>query len=347
MCVVRDIAITSVILCDDGDTGSFSQPRILTSSCSCSNRVKALRDEGHVDVVVLDSSQGDSVYQIEMVQHIKREHPGLDVICGNVVTSEQMVRLVSAGADGLRVGMGSGSICTTQEVCAVGRGQATAVYHTGRMGLSLGVPIIADGGIRSSGTIVKALALGANAVMCGSMFAGTEEAPGDFQTIDGVRVKRYRGMGSLEAQAKNSSTRYYGESQKLVIAQGVSGTVKAKGSVKSIVQHTAQAIKHGFQDAGSRNITEAHDALHSGAQRLEVRTGASISEGGVHDMYVVAADTLPSSLSAQCLDPRRIVIIILPSNPTQRPPPTAHRPHYVDMFRSPHRRRHTYTNKLY
>jgi len=249
------------------------------------DRVKALREEGHVDVVVLDSSQGDSTYQIEMVQHIKREHPGLDVICGNVVTSEQMMRLVSAGADGLRVGMGSGSICTTQEVCAVGRGQATAVYHTGRMGLSLGVPIIADGGIRSSGTIVKALALGANAVMCGSMFAGTDEAPGDFQTIDGVRVKRYRGMGSLEAQAKNSASRYYGESQKLIIAQGVSGTVKAKGSVKSIVLHTVQAIKHGFQDAGSQNIGEAHEALHSGAQRLEVRTGAAQVEGGVHDMH--------------------------------------------------------------
>ncbi len=270
-------------------TLAFPRSRVLTFLTKRSNRVKALRDEGHVDVVVLDSSQGDSVYQIEMVQHIKREHPGLDVICGNVVTSEQMMRLVSAGADGLRVGMGSGSICTTQEVCAVGRGQATAVYHTGRMGLSLGVPIIADGGIRSSGTIVKALALGANAVMCGSMFAGTEEAPGDFQTVDGIRVKRYRGMGSLEAQANNSATRYYGESQKLIIAQGVSGTVKAKGSVKSIVLHTAQAIKHGFQDAGSQNIIEAHEALHSGTQRLEVRTGASISEGGVHDMYVALA----------------------------------------------------------
>ena len=96
MCVVRDIAITSVILCDDGDTGSFSQPRILTSSRSCSNRVKALRDEGHVDVVVLDSSQGDSVYQIEMVQHIKREHPGLDVICGNVVSRPRFSGLMNS-----------------------------------------------------------------------------------------------------------------------------------------------------------------------------------------------------------------------------------------------------------
>jgi len=249
------------------------------------DRVRALRDEGHVDVVVLDSSQGDSTFQIEMVQHIKREHPGLDVICGNVVTSQQMLRLVEAGADGLRVGMGSGSICTTQEVCAVGRGQATAVYHTGRMGLSLGVPIIADGGIQNSGHIVKALALGASAVMCGSMFAGTEEAPGDYITLNGVRVKKYRGMGSLEAMTKGSESRYYGDTQNLKIAQGVSGTVKDKGSVKRNIPFLVQAVKQGMQDLGAKSLCDAHKALHNGAQRLEARTGAAQHEGGVHDMH--------------------------------------------------------------
>lgn len=249
------------------------------------DRVKALREEGHVDVVVLDSSQGDSTFQIEMVQHIKREHPGLDVICGNVVTSDQMLRLVEAGADGLRVGMGSGSICTTQEVCAVGRGQATAVYHTARMGLSLGVPIIADGGIQNSGHIVKALALGASAVMCGSMFAGTEEAPGDYITLNGVRVKKYRGMGSLEAMTKGSESRYYGDTQNLKIAQGVSGTVKDKGSVKRNIPFLVQAVKQGMQDLGAKSLTDAHKALHNGDQRLEARTGAAQHEGGVHDMH--------------------------------------------------------------
>ena len=248
-------------------------------------RVRALRDVGHVDVVVLDSSQGDSTYQLEMLSHIKREHPNLDVICGNVVTSVQAARLIEAGADGLRVGMGSGSICTTQEVCAVGRGQATAVFQTSRLANTLGVPIIADGGIQNSGHIVKALALGASTVMCGSMFAGTAEAPGDFITISGVRVKKYRGMGSLEAMTKGSEARYHSDTQNLKIAQGVSGTVRDKGSVRVNVPFLVQAVKQGLQDLGAKGVAEAHVALYTGKQRLESRTGAAQAEGGVHDMH--------------------------------------------------------------
>ncbi|KAL4439899.1 hypothetical protein ABPG75_002900 [Micractinium tetrahymenae] len=248
-------------------------------------RVAALRDIGNVDVVVLDSSQGDSTFQVQMVQHIKREHPGLDVICGNVVTTWQARRLIEAGADGLRVGMGSGSICTTQEVCAVGRGQATAVYHTARLANSLGVPIIADGGVQNSGHIVKALALGASAVMCGSMFAGTTEAPGDYITVNGARVKKYRGMGSLEAMTKGSEVRYHSDTQSLKIAQGVSGTVRDKGSVRRNVPYLIQAVKQGFQDLGATSIHEAWRRLDSGEQRLECRTGAAQAEGGVHDMH--------------------------------------------------------------
>ncbi|KAL4519348.1 hypothetical protein Ndes2526A_g00437 [Nannochloris sp. 'desiccata'] len=248
-------------------------------------RVRALRDVGNVDVVVLDSSQGDSTFQLEMLNHIKREHPNLDVICGNVVTSAQAARLIEAGADGLRVGMGSGSICTTQEVCAVGRGQATAVYHTARLAHTLGVPIIADGGVQNSGHIVKALALGASAVMCGSMFAGTTEAPGDFITVSGVRVKKYRGMGSLEAMTKGSEARYHSDTQNLKIAQGVSGTVRDKGSVRVNVPFLVQAVKQGMQDLGAKTLTEAHTQLYTGKQRLESRTGAAQAEGGVHDMH--------------------------------------------------------------
>lgn len=249
-------------------------------------RVVALRREADVDVVVLDSSQGDSTFQLEMLAWVKRALPDVQVIAGNVVAGWQAARLAQAGADALRVGMGSGSICTTQEVCAVGRGQASAVWQVARAARELDVPIIADGGVQNSGHVVKALALGASAVMCGSVFAGTSEAPGQYQTLaDGTRVKRYRGMGSLEAMAKGSEARYLSDTQSLKIAQGVAGTVRDKGSVLASVPYLAQAVKQGFQDLGVRSVPDAHRALQEGGLRLECRTGAAQAEGGVHDMH--------------------------------------------------------------
>jgi len=248
-------------------------------------RAKALAAAG-LDASILDSSQGDSTYQIAMVAFLKKETPGVDVIAGNVVTQAQARRLLEAGADGLRVGMGSGSICTTQEVCAVGRGQATAVYKCARLASQFGVPILADGGIQNSGHVVKALALGASAAMCGSMFAGTAEAPGEyFLAPDGARVKKYRGMGSLDAMAKGSDTRYLSESGHLKVAQGVSGTVKDKGSVCKMVPYLIHGVKQGFQDMGARSNAHAAELREAGDMRMETRTGAAQKEGGVHDMH--------------------------------------------------------------
>ena len=249
------------------------------------DRAKALVEAG-VDVIVVDSSQGDSMFQLEMIRYLKQTYPELDVVGGNVVTVRQCKHLIEAGVDGIRIGMGVGSICTTQEVCAVGRGQGSAVYFIAKYCKKHDIPVIADGGISNVGHITKALCLGASTVMMGSMLAGTEEAPGKYFYRDGVRLKKYRGMGSVEAMEHGSSQRYFASSHATMrVAQGVVGSVVDKGSLHQYLPYLIQGVRHGFQDLGVISMKDMDEQREDGRLRCEVRSSSAQVEGGIHGLH--------------------------------------------------------------
>lgn len=244
------------------------------------DRVDALVKSA-VDVVVLDTAHGHSNGVMQSVKKIKEKYPNLQVIAGNVATGEAVKDLIEAGADCVKVGIGPGSICTTRVVSGVGVPQLTAVMDCVEAAEKYGVPIIADGGIKYSGDIVKALAAGAKVCMMGSMFAGCEEAPGDTEIYQGRSYKVYRGMGSLGAMACGSKDRYFQEGNKKLVPEGVEGRVPFKGSVTETIFQLLGGIRSGMGYLGSKDL----DTLYKSA-KFVVQTSAGLRESHPHDISI-------------------------------------------------------------
>jgi IMP dehydrogenase len=249
-------------------------------------RVELLVKAG-VDVLVVDTAHGHSQGVIDRVRWVKRHYPQVDVIGGNIATGEAALALVEAGADAVKVGIGPGSICTTRIVTGIGVPQITAIDNVAKALRGSGVPLIADGGIRWSGDIAKAIAAGAGSVMMGSMFAGTEEAPGETILYQGRTYKSYRGMGSLGAMQQGSADRYFQEDNAnnpntaKLVPEGIEGQVPYKGSMVAIVFQMAGGLRASMHYCGCTSI----DEMHERAQFVEI-TAAGIRESHVHDVQI-------------------------------------------------------------
>lgn len=248
------------------------------------HRVDALYKEG-VDAVVLDSAHGHSKNIVNALRAIKEKYPALDVVVGNIATADAAKYLVENGADGVKVGIGPGSICTTRIIAGVGVPQLTAIFETSAAIAGSGVPIIADGGLRYSGDVVKALAAGGNCVMCGSMFAGTEEAPGDTIIYNGRKFKSYRGMGSIDAMKAGSADRYFQGNEKNInklVPEGIVGRVPYKGSVSETIYQLMGGLRSGMGYVGAHNIGELQQA------RFVRITAAGVTESHPHNVTITS-----------------------------------------------------------
>ena len=243
-------------------------------------RVDALV-KARVDVITLDTAHGHSKNVIASVKKIKEKYPDLQVIAGNVATAEATKDLIEAGVDCVKVGIGPGSICTTRVVTGIGVPQITAIIDCATEARKHGIPIIADGGIKYSGDITKALAAGASVIMAGSLFAGSEETPGETILFEGRQYKEYRGMGSLAAMKDGSGDRYFQTNTKKYVPEGVEGRVSYKGPVGEVVYQLLGGLKSGMGYVGSKNLKELYDK----AKFIKI-TGASLVENHPHDISI-------------------------------------------------------------
>ncbi len=248
------------------------------------DRVDALVAES-VDAVVLDSAHGHSKNIVNALRTIKAKYPDLDVVVGNIATAEAAKYLVDNGADGVKVGIGPGSICTTRIIAGVGVPQLTAIFNVAETLRGTGVPMIADGGLRYSGDVVKALAAGGNCVMCGSMFAGTDEAPGETIIYNGRKFKTYRGMGSIDAMKAGSADRYFQGAEKNIsklVPEGIVGRVPYKGTVSETIYQLLGGLRSGMGYVGAHNLAELQTA------KFVKITAAGMSESHPHDITITS-----------------------------------------------------------
>jgi IMP dehydrogenase len=245
-------------------------------------RVDALVEAG-VDAIIIDTAHGHSKGVIEKLKEVKKKHKNLQVVVGNIATGKAALALAKAGADAVKVGIGPGSICTTRVIAGVGVPQLTAVLDVALALKGTGVPLIADGGVRFTGDVVKALAAGAGTVMMGGMFAGTEESPGDTIIFEGRKFKSYRGMGSLEAMQKGSKDRYFQEEEddiKKLVPEGISGRVPYKGTLTEIMYQIIGGLRAGMGYCGAKNLKELQLA------KFIRITAAGVKESHPHDVVV-------------------------------------------------------------
>jgi len=247
-------------------------------------RADALMNAG-VDAIVIDTAHGHTKKVIEEIKAAKKRFPNLDVVAGNIATAEAAIALVKAGADAVKVGIGPGSICTTRVIAGIGVPQLTAVYEVAKALKGSGVPLIADGGIRYTGDIVKAIAAGASTVMAGSLFAGVEESPGETIIYEGRRFKSYRGMGSLEAMQHGSKDRYFQDAEddiKKLVPEGITGRVPYKGSLAEVIYQIVGGLRAGMGYCGAKDINALQKA------RFIRITNAGMAESHPHDIFITS-----------------------------------------------------------